>query len=155
MPSLNLVTDIQPGEVVVTGGPTLDEQKIIVGIHHHAGDDPVSIGGTRTGPTPSDFLLAELGSSTSLTLRMYADRKQWPLEVVQVRLRHLKLPAKDCVDCETEEGSIDLIEKDIELAGPLTDEQRIRLMEIADLCPVHSSLIMEKRIQSRLVETST
>lgn len=142
------------GEVVVNGGEAGFAQQVIAGAHQLTGDEPVSVGGTDTGPSPYDFLLAGLGTCTSMTLRMYADRKEWPLEGVQVRLRHSKIHAQDCADCETKEGKIDLIEKEIALAGALTDEQKARLMEIADRCPVHRSLISENKIQSRLVEFS-
>ena len=142
------------GEVVVTGGEAGFAQHVIAGAHQLAGDEPVSAGGTDTGPSPYDFLLAGLGTCTSMTLRMYADRKGWPLEGVQVRLRHSKIHAQDCADCETQEGKIDLIEKEIALAGVLTEEQKARLMEIADRCPVHRTLISENRIESRLAEFS-
>ncbi len=80
---------------------------------------------------------------------MYADRKKWPLEGVEVRLRHAKIHAKDCEDCETETGMVDRIEREIGLSGPLDDTQRARLMEIADRCPVHRTLTSEIKIDSR------
>jgi putative redox protein len=103
-------------------------------------DEPVSVGGTNTGPTPYDYLLVALGSCTSMTLRMYADKKEWPLHTVTVRLSHRKIHARDCEECETEGGIVDHIEREIELSGPLEDEQRERLREIADRCPVHKTL---------------
>lgn len=145
------MADSNNGEVLVVGGPTGYAQQMTAGSHQLAGDEPVALGGTDTGPTPYDFLLAALGTCTSMTLRMYAARKEWPLEEIQVRLRHSKVHAKDCADCETTEGKIDVIEKDISLAGPLSDEQRTKLLEIADRCPVHRSLTSENKINSRLV----
>ena len=103
-------------------------------------DEPESVGGTNTGPTPYDYLLTALGSCTAMTLRMYADRKDWPLETVTVSLKHRKIHARDCEQCETGAGYIDHIERKIEVTGPLDDEQRSRLTEIADRCPVHRTL---------------
>ena len=125
-------------------------QEIIVGSHHIPADEPEPIG-TDTGPTPYELLSAALGSCTSITLTMYARRKQWPLESVSVVLSHRKIHASDCEDCETKEGKVDRIERAIELGGPLTDEQRSRLLEIAERCPVHRTLESEINIQSRLV----
>lgn len=103
-------------------------------------DEPKVVGGTNTGPTPYDYLLTALGSCTSMTLRMYADRKKWPLESVTVRLSHRKVHARDCAECESDDGLIDRIERVIDLTGPLDDEQKRRLIEIADRCPVHKTL---------------
>lgn len=103
-------------------------------------DEPVSVGGTNLGPTPYDYLLTALGSCTAMTLRMYADKKGWPLESVTVRLTHRKVHARDCAACETESGLIDHIERKIEMVGDLDEEQRDRLSGIADRCPVHRTL---------------
>lgn len=125
-------------------------QDISVGRHHLKGDEPASAGGTDTGPTPYDFLLAALGSCTSMTLSLYARRKQWPLERITVRLRHSKIHAEDCANCETKEGKLDRIERVIELAGVLSDAQRAQLLAMADKCPVHRTLKSEVSIDSRL-----
>ncbi len=126
-------------------------QEIIAGRHRIAADEPVAAGGTDTGPSPYDFLLAALGSCTSITVGMYARRKGWPLEEVTVNLRHTKIHASDCAECETKEGMLDRIERDIHFAGSLTDEQRSKLLEIANKCPVHRTLTSEIVIKTRAV----
>ncbi len=103
-------------------------------------DEPLSVGGTDTGPTPYDFLLTALGTCTVMTLRMYANRKGWPLEAATVRLTHRKVHARDCDECESEGGYVDRIERELTLEGPLDNAQRRRLHEIADRCPVHKTL---------------
>src|SRR5689334_7832484 len=125
-----------PRDVIVHGRASGFVQEIVVGPHQLAADEPIAAGGTDAGLNPYDFLLAGLGSCTSMTVALYARRKRWPLEAVTVRLRHGKIHAADCGDCETREGMIDRIEVDLALAGPLTDEQRARLLEIAGRCPV-------------------
>ena len=119
-----------------------------MGRHGIRADEPLSLGGADTGPTPYDLLLASLGACTSMTLRLYADRKGWPLEDVRVELAHKKIHAKDCASCETQEGRIDRIDRWIELEGPLDEEQRRRLLEIADRCPVHRTLHAEVLIET-------
>lgn len=113
-------------------------------------DEPASVGGTNTGPTPYDYLLTALGSCTAMTLRMYADKKGWPLESVSVRLTHRKVHAKDCAACESDAGYVDQVEREIELAGPLDFDQRERLKGIADRCPVHKTLHGEVVVTGRL-----
>jgi len=138
------------GEVVVEGGPSGFANAVWAGAHHVLADEPVNLGGTDTGPNPYEFLLAALGACTSMTLRMYADRKGWPLEGIRVHLAHGKIHVKDCSDCETTEGRIDRITRNIEVAGPLDDTQRARLLEIADRCPVHRTLHSEVKVVSTM-----
>jgi uncharacterized OsmC-like protein/alpha/beta superfamily hydrolase len=139
------------GEVTVIGGPAGLAQEIVAGRHRFMTDEPVAVGGTGTGPTPYDLLLGALGACTSMTLRLYANLKKLPLEGVRVRLQHGKIHAEDCASCETKVGKLDRIDRDIEVLGPLSDEQRLRLLEIADRCPVHRTLTSEIQIVSRLV----
>jgi putative redox protein len=139
-----------PREIVVRGDASGFRQEIVVGRHRLTADEPAPEGGDA-GPNPYDLLLAALGSCTSMTVASYARRKQWPLESVTVRLRHAKVHAEDCAECETKAGFIDRIDLDVELAGPLTDEHRVRLMEIAGRCPVHRTLTSEVGIRRRLV----
>lgn len=134
----------------VSGATTGFEQDVVLGRHHLRADEPVSAGGTDAGLSPYDFLLAALGSCTSMTLSLYARRKQWSLERVTVRLRHSKLHAEDCADCETKSGKLDRIERVIALEGELSDAQRAQLLAIADKCPVHRTLTSEIRIDSSL-----
>ena len=140
----------QEGVVIVRGAAAGFAQEIIAGPHRLISDEPVSVGGTGTGPSPYDLLLAAFGSCTSMTIAMYARRKQWPLESVTVRLRHSRIHAEDCAACETGTGTIGLIERDIELEGVLDEEQRARLLVIADKCPLHRTLTAEIHIQTRL-----
>jgi len=140
------------GEVrVLESGDGPYGQEIHAGPHRLSADEPTSLGGHDSGPSPYDMLLAALGACTSMTLRMYADRKGWPLERVAVTLRHRKIYAKDCEECVSKHGRVDVIERDIAIEGPLDDEQRTRLMEIADRCPVHPTLRGETIIHDRLV----
>ena len=124
------------------------QQEIVSGKHRLVADEPVSAGGLDSGPGPYDLLLAALGACTSMTLRLYADGKKWPLMRVEVRLRHDRIYAADCAECETKEGLIDHIERVITLEGDLDAAQRARLMEIADKCPVHRTLTHEVRIHT-------
>ena len=138
-----------PGTVVVreTRNGNLQNQ-VIAGTHMFLADEPVSVGGTDSGPGPYDLLLAALGACTSMTVRLYADRKQWPLKRTTVRLKHGRIYAKDCAECETKEGMIDHIDRVISFEGELDTEQHQRLMEIADKCPVHKTLTSEVEIKS-------
>ncbi len=145
--------EIPPGMVVVeeTGAGQFAE-RVRVGRHVLAADEPLAAGGTDTGPGPYDYLLAGLGACTAMTLRMYADRKQWPLGRISVRLAHNRIYATDCEECETREGMIDRIERSIEVTGSLAEEQRSKLLEIAGKCPVHRTLTSEIDIRTRLTE---
>ena len=136
--------------VLVRGAAGGFAQTLEIGPHRLTADEPVTVGGTATGPTPYELLLAALGSCTSMTISMYARHKQWPLESVVVRLKHEKIHAKDCEECETKVGKIDQIDREIELTGPLTDDQRQKCLAIADRCPVHQTLMSKIRISTRL-----
>jgi uncharacterized OsmC-like protein len=138
-------------EVTVRGSADGFAQSIHAGLHQLASDEPLDQGGSDTGPSPYELLASALGACTSMTLGMYARRKGWPLEEAIVRLRHSRIHAVDCAECETKEGMLDRIDRDIELRGHLSDEQRARLLEIADKCPVHQTLMRGMQIRSRLV----
>jgi putative redox protein len=135
--------------VIVRGSAAGFAQQIEAGTHQLSADEPVESGGTDTGLSPYDLLLAALGSCTSMTVGLYARRRNWPLQEVVVSLWHSKIHAADCAECETREGKIDRIERDIQLIGSLTGEQRSKLMEIADKCPVHRTLTSEINIRTK------
>jgi len=118
--------------------------------HALVADEPVDMGGGDSGPDPYALLLASLGACKAITIRMYADRKEWPLAGATVRLRHSRIDASHCEDCQTETGQIDRIDCEIELEGDLDDEQRQRLVQIADRCPVHRTLTTETKVHSIL-----
>ena len=124
-------------------------QTIQIGQHRLQSDEP-SDSVNDGGPNPYELLLAALGACTSMTLRMYADRKQWPLQGVQVRLGHFRIHAEDCAACDTREGMLDQIDVEILLLGDLSESQRQRLKEIADRCPVHRTLLGEIQIRTTL-----
>jgi putative redox protein len=138
-------------DVIVWGEGGTFAQQIAAGRHRLKGDEPDGAGGTDTGPSPYDFLLAALGSCTSMTVGMYAREKNWPLERVTVWLRHSKIYAADCSECETRDGMLDRIERDVRFEGPLSAEQHSRLLEIANKCPVHRTLTSEINIRTRLL----
>jgi putative redox protein len=127
------------------------QQAITARGHRFVADEPAGVG-QDAGPTPYEFLLAALGGCTSMTLLMYARRKGIPLESVRIRLRDSRIHVADCADCESREGHITEIARDIELRGPLNTEQRNRLLEIAAKCPVHKTLAAEIKVRDRLVE---
>jgi putative redox protein len=137
--------------VIVRGVADGLRQEVQAGQHRFVVDEPVQLGGTEAGPTPYDLLLASLGACTAITLRMYARRKGWPLTDVEVRLRHQKIHAQDCADCETKDARIDQIDREITLRGTLDEAQRARLLQIANRCPVHQTLASEIHVSTRLV----
>lgn len=142
----------QEGVVLVRDTGTPYHQEVLAGRHVLASDEPERVGGGDVGPSPYDLLLAALGSCTSMTLRMYATRKDWPLEGITVRLSHDRIHAEDCETCEEKEGRVDRLTCDITLAGPLEEDQRARLLEIANRCPVHKTLKARADIATRLVD---
>ncbi len=129
--------------VVTRIGKSGYQTEIIAGGHRLVADEPLEMGGADSGPAPYDLLVAGLGACTAMTLRMYADRKQWPLAAVTVAQSHRKIDATECESCVTEKGKVDQIERQIEILGPLDADQRQRLLEIADRCPVHRTLHSE------------
>ena len=138
------------GVVIVRGAGGGLAQEIIAGSHRLVSDEPISEGGTDTGPTPYDLLLAALGSCTSMTLTLYAKRKQWPFERVTVRLRHSRVHGEDCATCETADAKLTVIEREIEVEGALDKEQRDRLLAIANRCPIHLTLTSRIEIRTKL-----
>jgi uncharacterized OsmC-like protein len=127
------------------------QQRIQIRNHHLLADEPLSRGGNDAGPNPYELLLSALGACTAMTVRLYAARKGWPLEGVEVALQHERIHAEDCADCETREGFLDKITKQLTLLGPrLDDEQRQRLFEIAERCPVQRTLQREIVIEQRV-----
>ena len=134
---------------MVSGSPASISQEIVSGTHRLIADEPVSAGGEDLGLSPYEFLLAALGSCTSMTVGMYARRKDWPLRQITVRLRHSRAYAKDCAECPENDMLLDRIERDIRLDGDLSGEQRMRLIEIANRCPVHRTLTSRIDIQTR------
>lgn len=143
--------DVTDAVVVTEAGSGKFAQVVNVRGHHIlAADEPESYGGDDTGPGPYEYLLAGLGACTSMTIRMYADRKGLPLEHVSVALRHGKAHAEDCMDCETRQGMLDRIDREITLEGALDDDARAKLLEIADKCPVHRTLRSEVWITTTL-----
>jgi putative redox protein len=136
--------------VVQEAGEGKFAQRIAAGPHQLRADEPQSVGGDDSGPGPYDLVLAGLGACTSMTLRLYAERKGWPLSQVTVTLTHDKIHAEDCEECETETGRLDRIERRLSIEADIDDEQRARLLEIADKCPVHRTLESEVVVTTSL-----
>ena len=136
------VTDAGPGKFTVD---------IAIGTHQLVADEAKDIGGDDAGPAPHELLLAGLGACTAMTVRLYAARKQWPLEHVSVRLTRRKIKAADCPDCHTTEGEVEEMTREITLTGPLDAETRGKLLDIANKCPVHRTLTGEIKIRTSLV----
>jgi uncharacterized OsmC-like protein/fermentation-respiration switch protein FrsA (DUF1100 family) len=150
VPNPAVATSDEPRRVVVQETRNSKLQQLVsVGPHRLQADEPIAAGGDDTGPGPYDYLLAGLGACTSMTMRLYADRKSFPVDRVTVTLAHSKIYAKDCAECETKEGMLDQIERVIKIEGAVDADQRKRLMEIADKCPVHRTLTSEIRILTR------
>lgn len=142
---------VEPGWVkVIESGEGKFTEHMTDGRHGLLADEPTAAGGNDRGPGPYELLLMALGACTTMTLRLYADRKRWPLHRVSVRLRHTKIHAEDCASCETKPAMLDHIERVISLEGALDAAQRQRLLEIADMCPVHRTLTSEIKIATTL-----
>ena len=139
-------------EVVVRSRDGLAQEVEARG-HRLVADEPREVGGSDTGLTPYELLLAALGACTSMTIRLYARRKGWPVTGVEVRLRHDRIHAEDCADCETESGYLDRVRKEILVRGELTQEQLRRLGEIARHCPVNQTFSREVVIEDAMIET--
>ncbi len=147
------MSDPESQEGVVVVRPTkagLFQQLITAGGHELVVDEPAGVGGRDAGPTPYDLILGALGACTSMTLRLYAERKGLPLDDVEVTLSHRRIHAKDCADCETAKAMLDEITVRIAVKGPLNEEQRSRLLEIAEMCPVHRTLSGDIKIRTSL-----
>lgn len=142
-------------DVVVRGDAGSFKQEVVAGRHRLLADEPESAGGSDAGPDPYDYLLTSLGVCTSMTVGLYARRKNLPLQTIKISLWHSRIHAKDCEECETKEGMLDRIEAEVELTGPLSAEQHAKLMEIAAKCPVHRTLTSEINIRLRPAQKSS
>jgi putative redox protein len=147
--------NITPADVVVRGNANGFLQEVVSGKHHLRADEPVSAGGGDAAPGPYDYLLIALGVCTSMTVGLYARRKEFPLENITVSLRHSRIHAEDCEECETKGGMLDRIDVEVELTGSLSAEQHAKLMEIAAICPVHRTLTSEINIRLRSARKSS
>lgn len=143
--------EVAVGEVRIDEADKNFTRVIHTDSHTYIADEPTKVGGNNSGPDPYEYLLSSLGACTSMTIRMYANRKKIPLEDISITLRHSREHEKDCVDCESGERRLDVIERDIELVGDIDEPTRARLMEIADRCPVHRTLENEIAIRSNEV----
>lgn len=142
---------VEPGEIIVSER----DQKFMLDVysdtHQWMADEPTRVGGKNTGPDPYEHLLASVGTCTAMTIRMYAARKQWPMDNAEVTLRHSREHKSDCEACEETPMKLDVIERDIKIEGNLSEEQRTRLMEIADKCPVHRTLTGKLEIRTKAI----
>ena len=138
----------EPRSVVVVGPTVGFRTEVEVGGHHLVVDEPVPVGGTDAGPSPYEMLLAALGACTAMTLRLYADKRKWPLERVRISLQHHKVHAQDCAECDRKPTKMDVVERVLFLEGALSDEQRAKLLEIAERCPVHQTLQSKIRVNT-------
>jgi uncharacterized OsmC-like protein len=141
-------------DVVVHGSAHSFRQEVVTGKHNLVADEPATAGGSDAGPDPYDYLLTALGVCTSMTVGLYARRKQIPLENITISLSHSRIYAQDCEECETKEGMLDRIDVEVELTGSLSAEQHAKLMEIAGKCPVHRTLTSEINIRLRSAQKS-
>src|SRR5438067_11899170 len=144
-------TGTKPADVVVRGNASGFLQEIVSGAHQLRADEPADVGGGDAAPGPYDYVLVGLGACTSMTVGLYARTKTWPLENISVSLRHSRIHAKDCAECETKDGMLDPIDVEMALSGALTPEQRVKLMVIAAKCAVHHNLKSEINIRLRTV----
>jgi putative redox protein len=138
--------------VVARTGASGYRTDVLANGHPLTSDEPAAVGGTNTGPTPYELLAAALGACTTMTLRMYADRKGWPLEAAEARLRHEKTHCEDCADAGAQSSRIDHFVRELLVEGPLDDAQRQRLLEIADRCPVHRTLHSDIKVSTMFVD---
>ena len=145
------IEKIEAGAVLVKEQNHKFTRNIYTNSHSLIADEPKDLGGSNLGPDPYEYLLSALGTCTSMTVRMYANRKNIPLDNIEIKLGHSRIHGEDCAECESDEGIIDVIEKEIRLDGKLSKDERARLMEIADKCPVHKTLLNEILVKSRLV----
>ena len=137
------IKDPRDNRVLARIGQTLYRTDILANGHHLVADEPRSVGGNNLGPTPYDLLVSGLGACTCMTLRMYADRKKWPVESISIKLNHQKIHANECRGCETQSGKLDRIDLEIDIKGEINQEQKKRMLEIAEKCPVHRTLHSE------------
>jgi uncharacterized OsmC-like protein len=145
-------SDKEVPHIIVRGDADSFQQQVTAGKHQLIADEPVNVGGGDAGPDPYDYLLASLGVCTSMTVGFYARRNKLPLEKIMVSLWHSRIHARDCEECQTKEGMLDRIDVEVDLSGPLSIEQRAKLLEIAAKCPVHRTLTSEINIRLRSAE---